>query len=170
MPGVAWQAGPEAEDSRAPTWYLVTTGLVAFGTLLGVWIALVGQADLQDNITGLIVAAVGTGTGWVVSVQGRAVPRVHLRDLAALSRLIPELVTGTVTVYAATWRRVRHGGPPSAYRKVGTDATGGGWRAARRSSVVTYLTSFTPQSILVDLDEDTGEATMHDFVPPRVTR
>lgn len=161
---MAWEAGSEAEDSRAPTWYLVTTGLVAFGTLLGIWIALVGAADLQDNIAGLIVAAVGTATGWVVTVQGKAVPRVHLADLAALARLLPELVTGSVAVYAATWRRARRHGPPSGYRTVATDASGGGWRAARRSSVVTYLTSFTPESILVDLDEDTGAATMHDFV------
>lgn len=162
-----WEAGSEAEDSRAPTWYLVATGVVAFGTLLGVWIALVGQADLQDNLAGLVVAAAGTGAGWLVTVRGRAVPRVRLADLVELARLMPELVTGAAAVYAATWRRVRHGGPPSGYRTVGTDATGGGWRGARRASVVTYLASFTPQSILVDLDDETGEAIMHDFVAHR---
>lgn len=160
---MTWRAGQE-EGSRPPTWYLVTTGLVAFGTLFGVWIALVGAVDLQDNVAGLIVAAIGTATGWMVTIRGRAVPRVHLADLAQLGRLLPELVTGAVAVYAATWRRARNSGPPSGYRTIGTDANGGGWRAARRSSTVTYLTSFTPGSILVDLDEDTGTATMHDFV------
>lgn len=161
---MAWEAGKESEDSGAPRWYLVATGLVAFGTLFGVWIALVGAADLQDNVAGLIVGGAGTASGWVVTVRGRAVPRVHLADLAALARLLPELVTGAVAVFAVTWRRARHGEPPSGYRTVDTDAAGGGWRAARRSSVVTYLTSFTPESILVDLDEDTGAATIHDFL------
>jgi multisubunit Na+/H+ antiporter MnhE subunit len=153
-----------AEDGRAPTWYLVATGLVAFGVLLGTWIALVGSADRQDDVAGLIVAAVGTAAGWVVTVRGRAVPRVHRADLILLVRLLPGLVTGAMAVYAATWKRVRRNGPPSGYRTVATDASGGGWAAARRSSVITYLQSFTPETILVDLDEDTGEATVHDFV------
>lgn len=156
--------GAEAGDSRAPTWYLVVTGVLAFGVLLGVWIALVGSADRQDDVAGVITAAIGATIGWVVTVEGRAVPRVRRRDLVQLARLLPELVTGTVAVYVATWRRVRHGGPAGGYRTIATDADGGGWAAARRSSVVTYLTSFTPESIVVDVDEDTGQATIHDFV------
>lgn len=161
---MTWDVRTETEGSRAPTWYLVLTGLVAFGSLLGVWIALVGSVDIQDNIAGLIVAAVGTATGWVVTLGGRAVPRVRRGDMVELARLMPRLVTGTASVYAATWSRVRHAGPPSGYRTVSTDVGGGGWPAARRSSVVTYLISFTPESILIDLDEDTGAATLHDFV------
>lgn len=157
-------SGNETDAGRAPTWYLVLTGLLAFGSLFGVWIALVGAVDIQDDVAGLIVAAAGSASGWVVTVGGRAVPRVRRRDLLELARVAPGLATGAVSVYAAAWRRARHGGPPSGYRTVGTDVTGGGWPAARRSPVVTYLSSFTPESILVDLDANTGVATMHDFV------
>ena len=101
---MTWDLRTEAEESRAPTWYLVLTGLVAFGSLLGVWIALVGSVDIQDNIAGLIVAAVGTATGWVVTLGGRAVPRVRRGDMVELARMMPRLVTG--------WRRCTP--PPGA--------------------------------------------------------
>lgn len=157
----------EAEDSRAPIWYLVLTGLVAFGVLFGVWIALVGSAGRQDDVAALVAAAVGAGVGWSINVRGRAVPQLRWRDVTDLARLGPQVVTQTVRVFAATWRRARGEGPPSGYRTIQTDATGGGWAASRRSSMLTFILSFAPETVLVDLDEETGEATVHDFVARR---
>jgi multisubunit Na+/H+ antiporter MnhE subunit len=149
---------------RPPLKYLIAGAFVAFGVLLGVWIALVGQADLQDNIAGLVAAGVGVLIVWFVSVEGRAVPSFRRSDVGALFRLAPQLCRQTVGVYVATWRRARGYGPPGGVRTIATDVRGGGWPAARRSGLVGALLSFTPSTIVIDIDAETGVATVHDFV------
>ena len=150
--------------SRPPLRYLIAGAIVTFGVLLGVWIALVGQADLQDNVAGLVAAGAGVVLAWFVSVEGRAVPSFRRSDVGALVRLGPELCRQTVGVYVATWQRARGYGPPSGVRSVATDVRGGGWPAARRSGLVGGLLSFTPNTIVIDIDAETGVATVHDFV------
>lgn len=149
---------------RPPLRYLIAAGFIVFGVLLGVWIALVGQADLQDNLAGLAVAGAGVLVAWFVSVEGRAVPSFRWSDIGALVRLGPQLCRETAGVYVATWRRARGHGPPGGVRRVATDVGGGGWPAARRSGLVGALLSFTPNTIVIDIDDDTGVATVHDFV------
>lgn len=158
--------GPIGEDrnGRPSVPYLIGAALVAFGVLFGVWIALVGQADLQDNVAGLVTAGVGVVVGWFVSVRGRAVPEVRRSDMVEVVRLGPALCRQTIGVYRATWRRARGVGPPGGFRMVATDVGGGGWSAARRSAIVGALLSVTPDSIVVDIDADSGVATVHDFV------
>jgi hypothetical protein len=39
-----------------------------------VWIALVGQADLQDNVAGVMVVATCLVAGWLVPVQDGRCP------------------------------------------------------------------------------------------------
>ncbi len=153
--------------SRPPLRYLIASAFVAFGVLLGVWIALVGQADLQDNLAGLVAAGAGVLAAWFVSVEGRAVPSFRGSDAGALVRLGPQLCRQTVDVYVATWHRARGHGPPGGVRRVATDIRGGGWPAARRSGLVGGLLSFTPSTIVIDIDAETGVATVHDFVERR---
>jgi hypothetical protein len=150
--------------ARPPAPYLIAGGLAVFGVLLGVWIALVGQADLQDNVAGLLAAGAGVVVAWFVSVEGRAVPSFRRSDVAALVRVGPQLCRETVDVYVATWRRARGHGPPGGVRRVATDVGGGGWPAARRSGLVGGVLSFTPNTIVIDIDAETGVATVHDFV------
>ncbi len=144
--------------------YLIGAALAAFGVLFGVWIALVGQADLQDNVAGLVAAGVGVIVGWFVTVRGRAVPQLRRSDIVEAARLGPALCWQTIGVYRAAWRRARGLGPPGGFRTVATDVGGGGWNAARRSAVVGALLSVTPDSIVVDIDAESGVATVHDFV------
>jgi hypothetical protein len=61
-------------DGRPSTGYLIGAGLVAGGVLFGVWIALVGQADLQDNVAGVMVVATCLVAGWLVPVQDGRCP------------------------------------------------------------------------------------------------
>jgi len=155
------------DSDRPSAAYLLTVGLIAGGVLFGVWIALVGEVDLQDVIAGLIAVAIGLAAGWLISVRGRAVPQFHRGDLARIGVLGPQLITQTAGIYVATWRRARGCGDSSGFRTVATDAGGGGWRSARRSGVVAALLSFTPDTIVVEIDAETGLATVHDFVAAR---
>ena len=154
----------EDRSDRPSGIYLLGAGLAAFGVLFGVWIALVGQADLQDNLAGLVAAGVGVAVGWFVTVRGRAVPQLRRGDLVEVVRLGPALCRQTIGVYRVAWRRARGLGPPGGFRTVATDVGGGGWNAARRSAVVGALLSVTPDTIVVDIDADSGVATVHDFV------
>jgi multisubunit Na+/H+ antiporter MnhE subunit len=160
------QNGPAGTDrDRASILYLLVAGSVAGGVLLGVWIALVGQADLQDNIAGLIAVGTALVFAWLVSVRGRAVPQFRRADLVRIAAFAPQTITQTAGVYVATWRRVRGRGQPGGFRTVTTEVGGGGgWRSARRSGVVAALLSFTPDTIVIDIDAETGVATVHDFV------
>ena len=154
----------QAEDERAPAWYLVVTGLIAFGVLFGVWTALVGSADTQEAIAGSVAAAIGTATGWIAVMHGRAAPRLVRGDFVDLARLLPRLFVESGQVLAAAFGWTRGGPRSSGYRSVATGVSGGGWAASRRSSVVTYVLSFTPNSVVVTLDDETGQATVHDFL------
>ena len=151
-------------ESGPSVTYLIGAALAAFGVLFGVWIALVGQADLQDNVAGLVAAGVGVVAGWFVTVRGRAVPQLRRSDVVEVARLGPALCCQTIGVYRAAWRRVRGLGPPGGFRTVATDVGGGGWSAARRSAIVGALLSVTPNTIVVDIDAQSGVATVHDFV------
>jgi multisubunit Na+/H+ antiporter MnhE subunit len=150
--------------ARPPLRYSIAGAFAVFGVLLGVWIALVGQADLQDNVAGLVAAGAGVLVAWFVSVEGRAVPSFRRSDVGAFVRLGPQLCRQTVSVYVATWQRARGYGPRGGVRSVATDVSGGGWPAARRSGLVGALLSFTPNTIVIDIDAETGVATVHEFV------
>ena len=99
--------GPIGEDrnARPSVPYLIGAALVVFGVLFGVWIALVGQADLQDNAAGLVTAGVGVVVAWFVSVRGRAVPQLRRSDMVEMIRLGPALCRQTIGVYRVAWRR-----------------------------------------------------------------
>ena len=144
--------------------YLIGAGLAAFGVLFGVWIALVGQADLQDNLAGLVAAGVGVAVGWFVTVGAGRCHNCAEAIMVEVVRLGPALCRQTIGVYRAAWRRARGFGPPGGFRTVATDVGGGGWNAARRSAIVGALLSVTPDTIVVDIDADSGVATVHDFV------
>jgi multisubunit Na+/H+ antiporter MnhE subunit len=137
--------------------------LVCGGGLWGAWSALVGQLDAQDVVAGVIAAGAGLLLGWLVSDRGRAIPQLRWADVRTLIALGPKMVTESVAVFAATWDRVRRRGSPSRTRTVRTDVRGGGWQAARRSGVVAALLSATPATVVVDIDADSGEATVHEF-------
>jgi hypothetical protein len=151
-------------DGRPPVPYVVAFVLAAGVVLFGTWVALVGQSDLQDDVAGGVAAVIGVFAGWMVSDKGRAIPQFRFADIKRIVGFGPQLATQTIGIYAATWRRVRCGQGSSGMRTVTTDVGGGGWRAARRSAVVGALLSFTPDTIVIDIDAETGLATVHDFV------
>lgn len=148
--------------------FIVLGGLLSFGALLGVWIMLAGQPDTQDLVGGSCTAVVAVGIGYLVSQQGRALPRLHWADLRQLTRFPYEVVSETWQVFAAVVRGLREGDMPTGSWstvevEIRTDpgAEGGGWRAARRVAVVTALMSVTPNVIAVHVDPVEGTALVH---------
>lgn len=173
----AGQRGDGAPGPERPRWPLLLTGGLAYaGALLGIWIVLAGQPDVQDLAAGSGAALLATGVGYVLSERGRMVPGARAADLRALAAL-PWRVTaesGQVLALAArkaAGRRVTPGafraipldeGPPGA-GSPDTNLDARSWAAARREAMLTALLSAAPGTVVVDIDVQGGTALVHQL-------
>lgn len=160
------RGGDDAPD-RPPVMFLLSFGAVAFVALLAAWIALAGQADVQDLVAGSVVAAAAIAWGFYISQHGRALPtlgRAEVRMLVALPiRIVAE--TGQVFVVAAQ-KLAGRDVPTGAWMTVAVVASSeaGGWRSARRDAVLTVLMSATPNTVVAEIDAESGTALVHQLV------
>ena len=154
--------GPER-----PRWlFLVIGGLVYAGALLGMWIVLAGQPDIQDLVVGSVAAVLAVGTGYLVSDRGKMVPSAQVADLRTVVGVPWQVVAETGQVFAlaarkAVGRPVAPGALCTVPVDVGTDVRG--WPAARREAVLTALMSAAPNTIVVDIDMEAGTALVHQL-------
>ena len=161
------QLGASAPGPERPGWLsLVAGGLIYAGALLGMWIVLAGQPDIQDLVVGSVAAVLAVGTGYLVSDRGKMVPGVRVADLRTLVGVPWQVVAETGQVFAvaarkAVGRPVAPGVLCSVPVDVGTDVRG--WPAARREAVLTALMSAAPNTIVVDIDMEAGTALVHQL-------
>jgi multisubunit Na+/H+ antiporter MnhE subunit len=163
----AGQRGASAPGSERPGWlFLVAGGLIYAGALLGMWIVLAGQPDVQDLVAGSAVAVLAVGVGYLVSQRGKMVPSVRVADPRALAAVPWQVVAETGQVFALAARKAS-GRPaaPGALRTVPVDVGPDvrGWPAARREAVLTALLSAAPNTIVVDIDMEAGTALVHQL-------
>ncbi len=158
----AGRRGAGAPGPERPGWlFLVAGGLIYAGALLGMWIVLAGQPDVQDLVAGSAAAVLAVGVGYLLSQRGKMVPSVRVADLRTLAALPWQVVVETGQVFALAARKAA-GRPtaPGVLRTVpvdvGTDARG--WPAARREAVLTALLSAAPNTVVVVIDMEAGTA------------
>jgi multisubunit Na+/H+ antiporter MnhE subunit len=163
----AGQPRASAPGPERPGWpFLVAGGLIYAGALLGMWIVLAGQPDVQDLVGGSAAAVLAVGVGYLVSQRGKMVPSVRVADLRMLAAVPWQVVVETGQVFALAARKAS-GRPvaPGALRTVpleaGTDVRG--WPAARREAVLTALLSAAPNTVVVDIDMEAGAALVHQL-------
>jgi len=163
----ASQREAAASGPKRPGWpFLVAGGLIYAGTLLGMWIVLAGQPDIQDLVVGSAAAVVAVGAGYLVSGRGTMVPSARAADLRTLARVPWQVVAETGKVFAlaarkAAGRDVAPGTLCTVPADTGTDLRG--WPAARREAVLTALLSAAPNTIVVDIDMAAGTALVHQL-------
>jgi multisubunit Na+/H+ antiporter MnhE subunit len=161
------QRNADAAGPERPRWsHLVAGGLIYAGALLGMWIVLAGQPDVQDLVLGSAAAVVAVGAGYFVGQRGKMVPSVRAADLRTLAAVPWQLVAETWQVFAlaarkAAGRPVAPGALHTVPVDVGTDRRG--WPAARREAVLTLLLSAAPNTIVVDIDMEAGTALVHQL-------
>jgi multisubunit Na+/H+ antiporter MnhE subunit len=161
----AGRRGDGAPGPERPSWLvLVTGGLVYAGALLGIWIVLAGQPDVQDLVAGSVAALLAVGVGYLVSQRGKMVPSVRAADLRVLAAVPWQVVVETGQVFAlaarkASGRPVAPGGLCTVPLDAGPDSRG--WPAARREAVLTALLSAAPNTVVVDIDMEAGTALVH---------
>src|SRR5581483_2588510 len=165
--GEAGASGPER-----PGWlFLIAGGLAYAGALLGMWIVLAGQPDIQDLVVGSAAAVLAVGAGYLVSERGKMVPSARAADLRTLARVPWQVVAETGQVFALAARKAagRQVAPgvlctvPVETGQVEIGAEMRGWPAARREAVLTALLSAAPNTIVVDIDMDAGTALVHQL-------
>jgi multisubunit Na+/H+ antiporter MnhE subunit len=163
----AGRRGASAPGPERPGWlFLVAGGLIYAGALLGMWIVLAGQPDVQDLVVGSAAAVLAVGVGYLVSQRGKMVPSVRVADLRTLAVLPWQVAVETGQVLALAARKaVGRPVAPGALRTVpvdvGTDVRG--WPAARREAVLTALLSAAPNTVVVDIDMEAGTALVHQL-------
>jgi len=82
----AGQPRASAPGPERPGWpLLVAGGLIYAGALLGMWIVLARQPDVQDLVAGSAAAVLAVGVGYLVSQRGKMVPSVRVADLRMLA-------------------------------------------------------------------------------------
>jgi len=158
-------------DHSRPRWpFLIVIGLLYAGALLGMWIVLAGQPDIQDLVMGSAAAVLAVGAGYLVSERGTMVPSARAADLRTLARVPWQVVAETGQVLALAARKAAgRQVAPGALRTVPVD-TGAdlrGWPAARREAVLTALLSAAPNTIVVDIDMAAGTALVHQLAGAR---
>src|SRR5512146_2066112 len=169
MPGrnQAGQRGDDASGPERPGWlFLMAGGLVYAGALLGMWIVLAGQPDIQDLVVGSAAAVLAVGAAYFVSQRGTMVPGARAADLRTLARVPWQVVAETGQVFAlaarkAAGRPVAAGALRTVPVEAGPDMRG--WPAARREAVLTTLLSAAPNTIVVDIDMAAGTALVHQL-------
>jgi multisubunit Na+/H+ antiporter MnhE subunit len=161
------QRGADAPRPERPGWLFLTAGgLIYAVALLGMWVILAGQPDVQDLVAGSAAAVLAVGTAYLVSQRGRMVPGVRAADLRTLAAVPFQVVAETGQVFALAIRKAS-GRPvaPGALRTVpvdvGTDVHG--WPGARREAVLTALLSAAPNTVVVDIDMQAGTALVHQL-------
>jgi multisubunit Na+/H+ antiporter MnhE subunit len=161
------QRGASAPGPERPGWpFLVAGGLIYAGVLLGMWIVLAGQPDVQDLVAGSASAVLALGTGYLASQRGKMMPGVRVADLRMLAAVPWQVAVETGQVFALAARKAS-GRPvaPGVLRTMpvdaGTDVRG--WPAARREAVLTALLSAAPNTIVVDIDMGAGAALVHQL-------
>ena len=163
----AGQPGDGAPGPERPGWlFLAAAGVIYAGALLGMWIVLAGQPDIQDLVVGSVAAVLAVGTGYLVSQRGKMVPSARIADLRTLAGVPWQVVaeTGQVLTLAArkaAGRPVAPGTLCTVPVDVGPDVRG--WPAARREAVLTALMSAAPNTIVVDIDMEAGTALVHQL-------
>jgi multisubunit Na+/H+ antiporter MnhE subunit len=162
-----WRAA-NGQGPERPRWlFLAGGGLVYAAALLGMWIVLAGQPDVQDLVAGSVAAVLAVGAGFFISGRGKMVPGVRAADLRTLAAVPWQVVAETGQVFALAARKAA-GRPtaPGVLRTVPLDAGADlrGWAAARREAVLTALLSAAPNTVVVDIDMAAGTALVHQLV------
>jgi hypothetical protein len=83
----------------------VAGGLIYAGALLGMWIVLAGQPDIQDLVVGSVAGVLAVGTGYLVSDRGKMVPSARVADLRTLAGVPWQVVAETGQVFALAARK-----------------------------------------------------------------
>ena len=131
-----------------------------FAVLLVLWLVFVGTVQDVEIIAGLCAAAIGATAAEVVRSQGLLGFRVEWRWLRQTSKPLLRVIPDFFVVLVALARR-----RPGGFRTVPFPTGGTRDVDAGRRAFITLASSLGPNSLVIDVDEESGEVLVHDLVP-----
>jgi hypothetical protein len=136
-----------------------------FVVLSLVWLALVATLNWQEELVGVLAAAIGATAAEAVQAQGLVQGRLKLRWLVGLWRLPWDVLVETWQVFAVLSRQLA-GGPRIAGRFycVFFPHTGDHPEDETRRALYKLEASIAPNSYVVGYDEETGAMLLHELV------
>lgn len=158
----AQQNGPRGGGGRAGAARAWLVWWVLGGA---VWLALFDRVPLAALVTGAVAATLGATAAVLVRSQRRSVIRLRARWLGPAVRAAAPLVTELPTLAGALWTRGVRRRPVTGtlhalpFAAVGDDPEQLGLRV-----LTAGLGSFGPNTIVVDIDGDSGTLYAHQLV------
>lgn len=148
------------------TRHRIAVWLAWFVVLNLVWLALVATLNWQEEIAGVIAAAIGATAAEAVQAQGLVHGRLKLRWLAGLWRLPWDVLVESWQVFAVLFRQLA-GGPRIGGRFycVLFPHTGDHPEDEARRALYKLEASIAPNSYVVGYDEETGSMLLHELAP-----
>ena len=133
--------------------------LASAALLFGLWVLLAGTGDWLELLAG------GCATTLAATAQAVARQRSGRRAQVGpreLSRAAPVLWQALVEL-GIVLGSLRSGRPHGSFRSVAVPARGHGASRRGRRTLATVAGTLPPNTIVVDLDPETGEALVHDL-------
>lgn len=162
-------ASPRLTPRGSPLRSRIRFGVAWWAALFGAWLLFVESLAVAELVVGVIASAAAASLaeavreGGYVRFSPRArwlvhAPRVALQifvDCWILGVALVEQLLGRRTVRGVMYRVPIHYGDE-------------GSQAAARRALLNFAVSITPNSYVLDLDEDSSTALVHQLVPDRL--
>jgi hypothetical protein len=146
----------------------IVVWLAWYAVLNVVWLLLVATFNWQEEIVGVVAAAIAATTAEALHEQGLVRARVTLNALAGMGGIPWRVVTETCIVFAALWRQLVHGKAiGGSFHCLLFPATGDRAEDEARRALYKIGASVAPNSYVVGYDEETGSMLVHELVPRR---
>jgi multisubunit Na+/H+ antiporter MnhE subunit len=137
-----------------------------FAVLNVVWLGLVVTFNWQEEVVGVIAAALGATAAEAVQAQGLVQGRIKLRWLAGLGPLPWRVVKQTWKVFALLVRAgARRERVQGAFRCEISPHTGDHPADEARRALYKIEASLAPNTYVVGYDDETGTMLLHELVP-----
>jgi hypothetical protein len=137
--------------------------LVSAPLLFGFWVLLVGTGDWLELLAGGCAASLAAAAQAVARRRSGRHTLVGLREAA---RAAPVLWRALVEL-GLVLGSLRSGRPHGAFRRLAVPVRGRGAPRTGLRALATLVGTFPPNTIVVDVDPETGDALVHDLDPRR---
>jgi multisubunit Na+/H+ antiporter MnhE subunit len=143
----------------------IAVWLAWFAVLNVVWLILVATLNWQEEVVGVIAAAIGATAAEAVQAQGLIRLRVTGQVVGGTWRLPWQVIVETWMVFAALWRHVArrepvHGG----FHCVPFEHRGDPLEEEARRALYKIEASVAPNTYVVGYDEETRSMLLHELV------